>query len=143
MLVTRLRTNPQRKGRNVWFNNDQDPVHEDTKGISLPKLAKINRIKLKPFSEGLRFDGLPALLGGLCNRILLQAYNASLDLGCAFHQNSTRFRWNLAKRHWQEQNVKVRSTGMRNNTILVIPVHSGWYLSTRFLQVEKARTYSK
>ncbi len=41
------------------------------------------------------------------------------------------------------KNVKVRSTGMRYNTILVIPVHSGWYLSTRFLQVEKARTYSK
>jgi hypothetical protein len=40
-------------------------------------------------------------------------------------------------------NVKVQSTGMRYNTILVIPVHSSWYLSTRFLQVEKARTYSK
>jgi hypothetical protein len=32
---------------------------------------------------------------------------------------------------------------MRYNTILVIPVHSGWYLSMRFLQVEKAHTYSK
>jgi hypothetical protein len=31
--------------------------------------------------------------------------------------------------------VKVRSTGMRYNTILVVLVHSGWYLSTRFLQV--------
>jgi len=41
------------------------------------------------------------------------------------------------------KNVKVQSTGMRNNTILVIPVHSDWYLSMRFLHVEKARTYSK
>jgi hypothetical protein len=41
------------------------------------------------------------------------------------------------------KNVKVQSTGMHYNTILVIPVHSGFYLSTRFLQVEKARTYSK
>ncbi len=41
------------------------------------------------------------------------------------------------------KNVKVRSTGMHYNTILVVPVHSGWYLSTRFLQVEKVRTYSK
>ena len=36
------------------------------------------------------------------------------------------------------KNVKVRSTGMCYNTILVLPAHSGWYLSTRFLQVEKA-----
>jgi hypothetical protein len=36
------------------------------------------------------------------------------------------------------KNVKVRSTGMRYNTIFVVPVHSGWYLSTRFLQVENA-----
>jgi hypothetical protein len=59
--------------------NDQDPMHEDTKGISLPKLAKINQIKLKPFSEGSRFDELPAPLGRLCNcnRILLQAYNTN------------------------------------------------------------------
>ncbi len=28
-------------------------------------------------------------------------------------------------------------------SILHIPVHSGWFLSTRFLHVDKARTYSK
>ena len=39
--------------------------------------------------------------------------------------------------------MKVQSTGMGYNTILVILVHSGWYLSTRFVHVEKARTYSK
>jgi hypothetical protein len=39
--------------------------------------------------------------------------------------------------------VKVQITGMCYNTILVILVYSSWYLSTRFLQVEKARTYSK
>ncbi len=60
--------------------NDQDPTHDDTKGISLPKLAKINEIKLKPVFEGSRFDGLPAPLGRLCNRILLQAYNTRLDV---------------------------------------------------------------
>ncbi len=59
------------------------------------------------------------------------------ELGCAFRWNSAGFRRNLAKRHRQERNVKVQSTGMRYNTILVILVHSGWYLSTRFLQVEK------
>ena len=32
------------------------------------------------------------------------------------------------------KNVKA---GMHYNTILVIPVHSGWYLSTRFLNVER------
>ena len=42
------------------------------------------------------------------------------------------------------KNVKAQSIGMHCNTIfLVAPVHSGWYLSMRFLQVEKARTYSK
>ena len=65
------------------------------------------------------------------------------ELGCAFCQNSAGFRRNLAKRHRQEWNVKVQSTGMHYNTNFVILVHSGWYLSTRFLQVENARTYSK
>ncbi len=41
------------------------------------------------------------------------------------------------------KNVKVQSIGKRYNTILVISVHFGWYLSTWFLHVEKARTYSK
>ena len=65
------------------------------------------------------------------------------DLGCAFHRNSAEFRRNLAKSHLSERNVKVRSTGMCYNTILDMLVHSGWYLSTRFLHVENARTYSK
>jgi len=55
-------------------------------------------------------------------------------LGCAFHRNSARFRRNLAKRHRQERNVKVQSTRIHYKTILVILVHSGWYLSMRFLQ---------
>ncbi len=41
------------------------------------------------------------------------------------------------------KNAKVQSTRMGYVTILVLLVHSGWYLSMRFLQVEKARTYSK
>ncbi len=65
------------------------------------------------------------------------------ELGCAFRRKSARFRRNLAKRHRQERNVKVQSTRIHYKTILVILVHSGWYLSTRFLQVEKVRTYSK
>jgi hypothetical protein len=60
--------------------NDEDPTYEDTKGISLPKLAKINQIKVKPFSEVSRFDWLPAPLARLFIRILLQAYNTSLEV---------------------------------------------------------------
>ena len=41
------------------------------------------------------------------------------------------------------ENVKVESTGMSYNTIVVIPVHSGSYYSRGFLNVEKARFYSK
>jgi hypothetical protein len=63
-------------------------------------------------------------------------------LGCAFHWNSAEFQRNLAKRHRLEWNVTGKGTGMRYNTILDIPVYSGWYLSTRFLQVENAPNYS-
>jgi hypothetical protein len=62
----------------------------------------------------------------------------SLNLGCAFRWNSGGFWRNLAKRHRPERNVTGMRTGMCYNTILDIPVHSGWYLSTRFLQVENA-----
>ena len=65
------------------------------------------------------------------------------DLGCAFRRNSGGFRQNLAKRHRPERNATGTGTGMCYNTILDTPVHSGWYLSTRFLQVENARNYSK
>jgi hypothetical protein len=54
----------------------------------------------------------------------------------------------MAKRHRPERPGVTgmgtgMGTGMRYNTILDIPVYSGWYLSTRFLHVENARTYSK
>jgi hypothetical protein len=64
-------------------------------------------------------------------------------LGCAFRRNSGGFRRNSDPRH---QHVPFRpgtGAGMCYNTNLDIPVYSGWYLSTRFLQVENARTYSK
>jgi hypothetical protein len=60
--------------------------------------------------------------------------------------HSVRILWNsdgIFPKVTVGKNVKVRSTGMHYNTILVIPVHSGWYLSMRFLHVEMARTYSK
>jgi hypothetical protein len=47
------------------IRDNQDPTREYTKGISLPQLAKINKIELKPFSEGSRFDGLHVPLGKL------------------------------------------------------------------------------
>ena len=56
----------------------QDPTHEDTKGIPLPKLAKINQVKEKPIPEASRLDWLPAPLGSLGDRISLQAHDASL-----------------------------------------------------------------
>ena len=65
------------------------------------------------------------------------------DLGCAFRRNSGGFRQNSDKRHWPERNGPGTGTGMCNNTNLDILVDSGWYLSTRFLQVENAHNYSK
>ena len=65
------------------------------------------------------------------------------NLGCAFRWNSGGFRRNSDPRH---QHVPFRpgtGTGMCYNTNLDIPVYSGWYLSTWFLQVENARNYSK
>ena len=60
----------------------------------------------------------------------------SLDLGCAFWRILAGFRQNSAKRHHQEKmKLNIQSTRMCYNTILVIPVHFSWYLSTRFLQV--------
>ncbi len=60
--------------------DDQDPTHQHTKGISLPQHVKINEIKLKPFSGGLQFDGLPASLCRLCNWILFATGNTSLPV---------------------------------------------------------------
>ena len=57
-------------------------------------------------------------------------------LGCEFSQIPAWFRQNLAKSH-RKKNVKIQSTGMSYNTILVVPVHAGWYLSTRFLHTYK------
>ena len=64
------------------------------------------------------------------------------DMKASFRQNSAGFGRKLAKSHRQERNVKVQSTRIHYNTILDIPVHSVWYLSTRFLQVDNARNYS-
>ena len=58
-------------------------------------------------------------------------------------QNSTGFRRKWDKSHRPARIGPGTSTGMCYNTILEIPVHFGWYLSNRFLHVEKARTYSK
>ena len=62
----------------------------------------------------------------------------TVELGCAFRRNSGRFRRNSDKRHRPERNGTGTGTGMGCNTNLDIPVYSGWYLSTRFLQVENA-----
>ncbi len=66
-----------------------------------------------------------------------------MQLGRAFHRNSAKFRRDLANRHQPERNVTGTGTGINYNTILDILVYSGWYLSTRFLQVENAHNYSK
>ena len=50
---------------------------------------------------------------------------------------------NSDTRHRQVPFRPGTGTGMCYNTNLDIPVYSGWYLSTRFLQVENARNYSK
>ena len=65
------------------------------------------------------------------------------DLGCAFRRNSDGIRRKWDKSHRPERNGPGTGTGMCYNTNLDIPVDSGWYLSTRFLQVENARNYSK
>ena len=65
------------------------------------------------------------------------------ELGCAFWRNFGGISTECGKRHRPKQNVTGTGTGMCYNTILDIPVHSGWYLSTMFLQVENARNYSK
>jgi len=72
----------------------------------------------------------------------MQTCHQPYSLGCAFRRNSGGFR-----RKWDKDTGR---NGMQTEqalecaiTILDIPVHYGWYLSTRFLHVEKARTYSK
>ena len=49
----------------------------------------------------------------------------------------------VGQKHRPARNGPGTGTGMCYNTNLDIPVDSGWYLSTRFLQVENARNYSK
>jgi hypothetical protein len=66
----------------------------------------------------------------------------SYALGCAFRRNSGGFRRNSDTRH-RPFRFRTGSAGMCYNTILDIPIYSGWYLSTRFLQVENACNYSK
>jgi len=67
----------------------------------------------------------------------------AVHLGCAFRRNSAGIPTECGKRHRPEWNVTGTGTRMCYNTILDIPVHSGWYLSMRFLQVENARNYCK
>ena len=67
----------------------------------------------------------------------------SPSLGCAFRRNSGGIPTECGKRHRPFRNVTGTGPGMCYNTILDIPVYFGWYLSTRFLQVENACNYSK
>jgi hypothetical protein len=102
-------------------------------------------LKAKDAQKELFVDMLQFVIrraGGL-GLILAEIAGRRSDLGCAFRQNSAEFRRNLAKSHPPERNMNETSTGMCYNTILDILVHSGWCLSTRFPQVENARTYSK
>ena len=69
--------------------------------------------------------------------------SSMLLLGCAFCRNSAGFLRKWDKCHRPTRNGPGSSSGMCYNTILDIPVRSGWYLSNRFLHVEKACTYSK
>ena len=52
--------------------------------------------------------------------------------------DSGRIPTELGQKSPSGKNVNARNTGMRYNTILVVPVHSDWYLSMRFLHVENA-----
>jgi hypothetical protein len=65
------------------------------------------------------------------------------ELGCAFRRNSGGFRRNSDTRHRPFRFRTGTGARMCYNTILDIPVYSGWYLSTRFLRVENACNYSK
>jgi hypothetical protein len=65
----------------------------------------------------------------------------SPSLGCAFCRNSGGIPTECGKRH--RPFLTGTGTRMCYNTILDIPDYSGWYLSTRFLQVENACNYSK
>jgi hypothetical protein len=56
----------------------QYQLHEDTKGIPLPDLAKVNKINLGTVSEVYTLNGYPATLCWLGHGILLHANRASL-----------------------------------------------------------------
>ena len=60
----------------------------------------------------------------LNTRLLLRVFtNNLLKLGCAFR----RIPAEVGQKSPSQNNVKVLSTRMRYNTIIVFPVHSGWY----------------
>jgi hypothetical protein len=65
------------------------------------------------------------------------------SLGCAFRRNSGGILTECGKMHRPFRFRTGTGAGMCYNTMLDIPVYSGWYLSTRFLQVENVRNYSK
>jgi hypothetical protein len=76
-------------------------------------------------------------------RKLPRPANRARRLGCAFRRNSGGFRRNSDTRHRHVPFRPGTGTGICYNTNLDIPVYSGLYLSTWFLQVENARNYSK
>ena len=82
-------------------------------------------------------------LVGTCIVIRRLISSSPANLGCAFRRNSGRFRQNSDTRHRPFRFWTGTGTGMCYNTNFDIPVYSGWYLYTRFLQVENARNYSK
>ena len=119
-------------------------------------IAFVQNAHLFTFINIITLEALKYAPKGICDILLLVKDNTSAsaiyvreplplgkDLGCAFHQNSAGFQRKWDKSHRPARNNPGTSTGMCYNTILDIPVHSGWYLLTRFLHVEKARTYSK
>ncbi len=58
--------------------NGHDPAHENTKGIPLPLLAKVNEIDLKPISVTPGSNWFSAALCWLSDWILLHASRADL-----------------------------------------------------------------
>jgi hypothetical protein len=103
---------------------------------------------LAAFGAGLRGEEVPLIsLDGLLtfwdesrldkdSHVMLTLYNVhSIGIPAEFRRNAAKGR--------PFRNVTGTGTGMCYNTILDIPVYSGWYLSTRFLQVENACNYSK
>jgi hypothetical protein len=57
-----------------------DPTHEDTKGISLPQLSKINEINLEPDTKLPRHNGSASALLTPGDRILFHAIEARIKI---------------------------------------------------------------